>query len=151
MLLFCAVCKQKKTKISFHRDAKNKTGVSYACKQCAITRATKWYSINKNKRDKTIAWTKHITKYWPTKTPEEAQSLYQDLLSTQNFSCKICLAPESFIDPRAKQIRRLAVDHCHKTNKVRGLLCNRCNKCIGQFDDSIILLQQAIIYLKENS
>lgn len=41
----------------------------------------------------------------------------------------------------------VAVDHCHKSNQVRGLLCNACNKGLGLFMDSPIILEKAINYL----
>jgi len=42
------------------------------------------------------------------------------------------------------------VDHCHKTGKVRGLLCSLCNKGIGLFHDDIEKLLQAVEYLNAN-
>lgn len=42
----------------------------------------------------------------------------------------------------------LAVDHCHRTNKVRGLLCTKCNLGLGYFADTEELLQQAVTYLR---
>jgi len=39
------------------------------------------------------------------------------------------------------------VDHNHKTNKVRGLLCQRCNMGIGQFRDDPNLMARAVEYL----
>ena len=44
--------------------------------------------------------------------------------------------------------RRLCVDHDHKTNKFRGLLCARCNRGIGMFRDNPILLEKASTYLR---
>ena len=41
----------------------------------------------------------------------------------------------------------LVVDHDHKTNKIRGMLCNRCNQGLGQFKDDPMLLEVARIYL----
>ena len=48
------------------------------------------------------------------------------------------------------KLKRLAVDHCHETGKVRGLLCFHYNSSLGKFKDSIELLQNAIDYLKDS-
>ena len=62
-----------------------------------------------------------------------------DLLSkSQNYECRIC-----------NRKIKLCVDHDHKTGKVRGLLCSRCNRCIGQFEENVIFLKNAIKYIKE--
>ena len=44
--------------------------------------------------------------------------------------------------------KSLAVDHCHKTGKIRGPLCGKCNKGIGMFDDNLELLQKTLLYLQ---
>lgn len=64
---------------------------------------------------------------------------YWDLYKKQNGKCFIC---------GKKSSRKLGVDHCHKTNKVRGLLCVSCNVGLGHFKDSTELLKKAIRYLK---
>lgn len=43
---------------------------------------------------------------------------------------------------------KLNIDHCHKTNKVRGLLCHNCNLGLGNFRDDILILIKAIKYLQ---
>jgi len=62
----------------------------------------------------------------------------------QNGKCAICGMDEK------DNKKRLAIDHCHETNKVRGLLCTRCNLGLGFFMDSVENLSYAIEYLKEN-
>lgn len=46
-------------------------------------------------------------------------------------------------------MKKPQVDHDHNTNKIRGLLCSRCNMGLGFFDDSIEGLTKAINYLKK--
>lgn len=76
---------------------------------------------------------------------------YFEMLEKQNGKCAICIKPESCIDGVSKNIRRLSIDHCHKTGKVRGLLCHRCNTAIGKFDEDVIVMKNAIKYLKYNN
>ena len=77
-------------------------------------------------------------------SPEE----YEELLDGQNGLCAICNKPETKIDYRKSTVMRLSVDHCHESNKIRGLLCSKCNISLGGFCDSIVYLQSAIDYLK---
>jgi hypothetical protein len=73
---------------------------------------------------------------------------YEDFLSLkekQNNLCAICNNPEHVSN------RDLAVDHCHTTGKIRGLLCTNCNKLLGHAKDNIDVLYSAIEYLKTNT
>lgn len=45
---------------------------------------------------------------------------------------------------------RICVDHCHKTGKIRGWLCDDCNVALGRVNDRIDILENLIIYLKKN-
>ena len=65
---------------------------------------------------------------------------YNGLLEKQKGKCAICKTITSK--------RRLDVDHCHETGKIRGLLCLNCNAALGNFKDDPILLRTAIEYLK---
>lgn len=67
---------------------------------------------------------------------------YNEILCKQNDVCGICHKPET--RPTSKN---LVVDHCHKTGKVRGLLCSKCNAALGFFQENINNLQNAIKYL----
>lgn len=68
---------------------------------------------------------------------------YDALLYRQNLGCAIC--------GRRPEKRALAVDHCHETGRVRGLLCHKCNPGIGIFcDDPALLLKAADYLLKAN-
>lgn len=76
--------------------------------------------------------------------------IYQEMFLSQNGLCAICLFPEKFIDKRSNKPRMLAVDHCHISGKVRGLLCRHCNQAIGIFKDDTDRLARAIAYLRNN-
>lgn len=76
---------------------------------------------------------------------------YEKILEQQNYVCAICEQPELANDKHKDYKRSLAIDHCHTTNKVRGLLCTKCNILLGQSNDDINRLYQAIEYLKRNS
>lgn len=72
---------------------------------------------------------------------------YGKRLKAQDGKCSICRCKESLIDYRTNKPQRLSVDHCHDTNKIRGLLCNKCNTGLGKFCHDPALLSQAINYL----
>lgn len=72
---------------------------------------------------------------------------YEKMLMAQNGVCKVCLKPESQLHPISGTPYMLSVDHCHRTGKIRGLLCNRCNRVLGMVDDNTNILQGLIEYL----
>ena len=67
---------------------------------------------------------------------------YQELMRAQEGKCAICKAYPS-------ASRALAIDHCHTTGKVRGLLCGSCNMGLGKFSDDPERLKVAAEYLKK--
>ena len=80
------------------------------------------------------------TRSWRDRiTPEERDHL----LGRANGRCEIC--GDSF-GPRGPQI-----DHCHDTLNSRGVLCTRCNLGLGNFRDSVEILSNAVLYLRERS
>lgn len=64
------------------------------------------------------------------------------MFSEQGESCAIC--NES---PEGEQ---WSVDHCHKTGKVRGILCRKCNTGLGAFDDDIEKMIEATLYISRS-
>lgn len=73
---------------------------------------------------------------------------YNTLLAFQNGKCAICGSTKSAA--RFGKTNDLDVDHCHKTGKVRGLLCSTCNNGLGCFKDDPELLHKAIAYLAKS-
>lgn len=67
------------------------------------------------------------------------------VLKKQNELCAICFSCE----PKTKS-GKFCIDHCHKSGKIRGLLCNTCNMAIGKLKDNIEILTRAIKYIQED-
>lgn len=62
------------------------------------------------------------------------------LAKAQKFRCGVCKR-KCVLRGTRSQADLLVVDHCHKTGKVRGLLCHRCNKVIGMCNDDPKMLR----------
>lgn len=75
---------------------------------------------------------------------------YNEILKHQNNTCAICKNPETQKKRKSNNPRMLSIDHCHKTGKIRGLLCHQCNVGLCTFKDSIEYLESAINYLKNH-
>jgi len=111
-------------------------------------RASKWYRDNHEYAKKQMA---ERRKNKPEVIKNEKLRLsfgitlddYNNMMMIQNSCCAICS-----IDSMNFK-RKLAVDHCHKTGRVRGLLCGKCNSAIGLMNDSTENLQNAISYLNK--
>ncbi len=65
---------------------------------------------------------------------------YDAMFALQGRTCAIC---------RKRSAKRLCVDHCHVTRKVRGLLCKKCNFGLGHFSDDLV--EAAAAYLRKAS
>ena len=74
---------------------------------------------------------------------------YQEMLLSQNGVCAICFRPETSVVNG--KIKPLAVDHCHNSEKIRGLLCARCNQAVGLLGEDVNVLSNAIDYLRKHS
>ncbi len=71
--------------------------------------------------------------------------IFDEMLAKQGYVCAVCKLPETKIPHNNGQPWQ--VDHCHKTGRVRGLLCKHCNFAIGLLSDSPERLSNAIQYL----
>ena len=71
---------------------------------------------------------------------------YDSMLKSQNGGCAICGRK----DPGSKKVKYFFVDHNHNTNKVRGLLCNQCNRAIGYLRDDPDVVYAAAMYLRKH-
>jgi|DEB0MinimDraft_6_1074348.scaffolds.fasta_scaffold220759_1 hypothetical protein len=127
--LSCSTCESEKPVTEFYKNSSRSRGYDYECKKCSKITKKKAYSPKTNKRNK-------IVKRYGISLED-----YNFMFERQNGCCAICNTHQSKLN------RSLAVDHCHDSGKVRGLLCVNCNIGIGQFKDSVVFLNGAIAYL----
>lgn len=116
-------------------------------RDAVLARSKEWGKKNKSKR---VA----ATRAWQERNPDAKLNAwlrrcygisleeYRAMEQAQGGVCKICKGP-----PCGKA-KRLSVDHCHRTGKIRGLLCSKCNTMIGLADDDPTVLDRATAYLK---
>jgi hypothetical protein len=79
----------------------------------------------------------------------DAPIYYRVKLEEQNGTCAICgRAIAELLTGRAREPRHLSLDHDHKMNRRRGLLCRACNRGIGNFSDNATWLRNAAAYLE---
>lgn len=76
-------------------------------------------------------------------------SEFDAMFNAQGGICAICSRPETAV--KHGKVLALSVDHCHRTGKIRGLLCGECNTGIGKFKDDASRLMVAIGYLRKHT
>jgi len=120
-------------------------------KQAAAERTKRWRDKNKDKvlQHKRDHYRKFKDKYMTIERDRQYRlrygitlADYDKMLESQNGRCKICDA-----DKAGKAGQCFAVDHCHSTGRVRGLLCIKCNARLGWLERH---MEQAMKYLQES-
>jgi Recombination endonuclease VII len=101
-------------------------GYDSSCLECQRS-YDKWYSkIPENKERRRLSG---LNRSYGVKLED-----YNDLM--KNPVCRICGKPETQKN-RNGDIKRISIDHCHKTGKVRGLLCSEHNILLGMYEKII--------------
>ena len=143
----CPNCLLKKTLSDFTiRQSGHRAGKAVAhCKSCSVQKQKK-----QKERDPSI----YRRIEWPSKLKNKygiTVDNYYQMLENQNGGCGICGTKV----PSARQRQYVTqemffVDHCHSTGKVRGLLCGKCNRGLGYFEDEPERLEEAANYLRRS-
>lgn len=154
----CKSCEIVKILKEFGKDVSAKDKRRPACKACCkiTTKAyrkknpekvkegvIRWRNKNKNKEKNSKR------KYRLRHTYGLSTLEYDLMLKDQKGVCLICKEIE-YGGNQHESNKNLAVDHCHKTGKVRGLLCTNCNSALGKFKEDIEVMKRAIDYLTKH-
>jgi|ERR1035441_1229348 hypothetical protein len=121
---------------------------SRLCRVCLKEKSRLWRKANPNYQKKYVkGWYERHPYYDKIRRLKNYHGItleqYNIMLEEQDGKCAIC----GTIEPSGKG--NFHVDHNHKTDSIRKLLCSQCNVGIGMFKENINLLSSAIIYLAE--
>jgi hypothetical protein len=131
----CSVCYETKKLSAFIPHAQCTFGYTRVCTDCGNKKSIE------NRRQNPIAYKSNKLVYRYGITNEQ----FEALLELQKYRCAICEIHQNEL-PNKQKI--LYIDHDHKTGKVRGLLCPKCNSFIGYLDKDNHL-DKALQYLKD--
>jgi hypothetical protein len=148
----CILCKQTLPIETFGNNKGYHDGLDRVCKPCsaarnaAYTRANR-ETLNRKQMERYYKDPLKYADYELKKTYGLAPGTYDQMLAAQGGKCAICGIDDPGTRTR-RRTRRFAVDHCHDTGAVRGLLCSNCNRGIGYLKHSEENLLAAIRYLR---
>ena len=129
----CSKCLEYKTFDNFYKRENRLCGYTSRCKSCLRQYKNVSLTSNRSRRN-------HFKKTYNITIAQ-----YDEMLLKQNDCCAICKRHKSEVTVKRKN--HLCVDHNHSTGKIRGLLCDKCNRGIGLLCDDIDILKNAIEYL----
>lgn len=139
---------------NFYRDKSNRDGLTNRCKQCCSISAIKTYKKYQKEYDrrKVEYWSDKKEKLNAIRKKAHLKHRYKidieqwnQMYENQKGLCKICGVHSSELKIS------LVVDHCHKTNAIRHLLCTNCNWLIANAKEDVQILKSAISYLQGDS
>jgi hypothetical protein len=138
----CENCGVSKDRSAFSKSRQGKYGpvLMSWCKECTSVRALQWFHDNHERALTNGRHWRMVATYGITVQE------YNEMSAAQGHVCAVCGKPES--RTRNGETQHLAVDHCHDTGRVRGLLCNNCNRALGLLKDDADVLRKAIGYLE---
>lgn len=141
----CTRCEIEKPLGEFSTHNTTKDGLRPYCKPCAVKGAMEWQAKNRDRRNAyrrdnpmpsnqgEARHTKHLKRTYGLGRDE-----YEAMLEVQAHACAICGGTDT---------KRLSVDHCHLSQRIRGLLCRKCNTGLGFFRDDPEIVKRAAAYL----
>ena len=132
MLKTCKVCGVEKNISDFYTGRRD-------CKDCKNAAARKKYIDDPQTTQRNLIRMRERAK---ERRYGITQEQFEQMLIDQNNKCKICSI-------EFKSTKYTHIDHCHDTNRVRGLLCNDCNLALGQFNDNTDIMDMSIKYLQK--
>lgn len=156
MTKVCNTCKEDLPLDRFYKNKTSRDGYQHHCKDCTRVKQAEWRKANPEKarsymkkyresergrrarqarteRDREANRWGHIQRRYGL-TQDDYTRMYEE----QGSRCPLCLEEQEI----------LYVDHCHQTGRVRGLVCDRCNRALGALRDDADIAERAAAYLR---
>jgi hypothetical protein len=157
----CPKCTRGLPDQDFHikRYSSGTIGLRSYCKACSKKERDEWRARSPKDNERNKAYNRenaHIIRgnkikvYWPGTDWRQASEKYKEMRNNQGGVCALCQRPERRQHAVTGTTWDLAIDHCHETGLVRGLLCNACNRGLGLLGDKIEILEKVVEYLKNH-
>jgi hypothetical protein len=127
----CNECGETKALEDFPKDKRGAAGRKRVCKSCTASYVKDWASKN-NDRVRSNQRAAFVRR----KYGEAGVAVLNRILAGE--ACEVC----------GEVRERMAIDHCHTTGKVRGLLCSNCNTALGLTGENVDRLRTLIKYLE---
>ena len=155
MIKVCTKCNIEKELSEFTKDKHKLDGLSSVCRSCRKEYSRRTYVLYTKKRQDADYYLKNKDRLKNIRlkaTYGITIDAYHKLFEEQKGVCAICGKPEEAImNNRYKTKSNLSVDHNHSTGKIRGLLCQKCNRGLGLFEDNQSRLSKAYDYLNKGN
>ena len=138
--LICRLCNNLLPNDQFSETGKKR----HECRKCK-----KIYNriYNLKNKDKLKEWRKRDR---DKRYANEIKRVYGISIEEYHIMCKLS-DNKCWICEKINKRRKLNIDHCHQTGKIRGVLCDECNKALGLINDNITTLFKMIKYLRGES
>lgn len=146
----CSRCLIEKNLEDFYSSTRHKDKLYSICKSCCQAKARDRYREDPTKM-------KLAQKKYLEANPDSRRNTmlknqrgitlndYQIMFQAQEGKCAICKTDQKDMK------KALNVDHCHKTGKIRGLLCGKCNQALGLLQDKVEVIETAASYLRRSN
>lgn len=137
----CSTCGEVKPAVAFTQRRTHRPGKRVSeCTPCKVERNRRYRVAN---RERVLAIERRS---WLKTAYGISVEAYDAMLEAQGGGCAICGATEP-----GGRTKHFPVDHCHTTGAIRGLLCTKCNRGLGLFNDDTDRMERAVKYLKGNT
>lgn len=144
MIKICRNCKVEKPISEFYKEKGGKDGLRSACKDCRKKELNNWTERKKKNPGMYTQMKRRQRLKVIEKKLGVTEEMYNAMFKKQQGKCFIC-------DRHQSELKRtLAVDHCHITNKIRGLLCGNCNTALGLVKENKQILKKMVSYLNKD-